>query len=352
MVTAFVNEWNNPGKICALIVFAAFAIKCFMRGVSRIINNDEKVYIELNSFVDDFYTRNEKDERIRKVLKINVQKFKFFMKFCMIFVFVLPMTPIIASWSIFIATGQIYYWLPLHLPYLDPLTTVGFMFNMTYITLLFGTAYLTMTFPDYYHLYLTLQVIPMVDILTLKLRQFGKDLEKLRELDGNFQADLKHEKILKSNNRIKERFIELIKEQEVYNDYIKFSSAFRKLTSFISLSMDSFNIGMSIVILRFSSVIFGLVALFYLIFMVALQCIEGSIVAHHNEKLLAEVCGFPWYELNSQEKKIFLQFIHSCQNTALYTIPIIGNLNMMLFTNVLNSAYSFLMYIIQFVDRF
>lgn len=114
-------------------------------------------------------------------------------------------------------------------------------------------------------------------------------------------------------------------------------------------SIDSACIGLGIVYTRFSSLSVGILAVCIHVFNVLMQCIEGTIVSIQNEKLLMGILNLPWYELSKSQQKIFLQFIHECQGTHVLTVPIVGTLNMQLFTNVVNGAYSFLMFIIQFV---
>jgi hypothetical protein len=56
-------------------------------------------------------------------------------------------------------------------------------------------------------------------------------------------------------------------------------------------------------------------------------------------------------KLNSNSKsnqKIFLQFIHLVQNSNGLNVPILGDINMELFTNVMNGAYSYLMCLLNF----
>jgi hypothetical protein len=64
---------------------------------------------------------------------------------------------------------------------------------------------------------------------------------------------------------------------------------------------------------------------------------------------LAKVCSFPWYELSNRKKKMFLQFIHLVQNSTELIAPIVGDVDMELFTDVMNGGYSYFNYFYNFV---
>jgi hypothetical protein len=83
---------------------------------------------------------------------------------------------------------------------------------------------------------------------------------------------------------------------------------------------------------------------------VLMPCIEGTLISHQKQKLLDELYSFPWYELSISKQKTFLQFIHLVQQSSEFEVPIIGILDMELFTNVMNGAYSYFMYLFNFVN--
>jgi hypothetical protein len=83
---------------------------------------------------------------------------------------------------------------------------------------------------------------------------------------------------------------------------------------------------------------------------VALVCVEGAIITHLKEKILKDLWSFPFYELSPKMKKIYLQFLHCCQNSQEMEVPIFGTLNMEVFTNVMNGGYSLLNFFLNFVD--
>ena len=119
-------------------------------------------------------------------------------------------------------------------------------------------------------------------------------------------------------------------------------------SSFVTFTVNSIGIGMSIKFMRFWSIPIGLAGVTLFTTQVLIQCVQGSIVLHQNQRILDCLCGFPWYELPKSQQKIFIQFIHVCQSACVLNIPIIGVLNMELFTRVMNSAYSLLMFMLKF----
>jgi hypothetical protein len=93
----------------------------------------------------------------------------------------------------------------------------------------------------------------------------------------------------------------------------------------------------------------GLALIMVFFFQVLLPCAVGSLISIQNKKLLEAVCDFPWYELSPKMKKIYLQFIHQCQNTTEFKLPFVGHVNMVMFSGILKASYSFLNYLLNFM---
>jgi hypothetical protein len=75
----------------------------------------------------------------------------------------------------------------------------------------------------------------------------------------------------------------------------------------------------------------------------------GTIVSHQNEKLLRAVCNFPWYNLSVKKQKVYMQFIHQCQQATSIDLHIIGTFDMELFTNIMNLSYKYLNFVMNFM---
>jgi hypothetical protein len=71
-------------------------------------------------------------------------------------------------------------------------------------------------------------------------------------------------------------------------------------------------------------------------------------ILRQKEKLLNELYAFPYYELSNSKQKMILQFIHLVQNSSEFKIPLIGGLNMELFTDVMNCSYTYFMFLLEF----
>ena len=83
---------------------------------------------------------------------------------------------------------------------------------------------------------------------------------------------------------------------------------------------------------------------------VLIPCTIGTVIEHQHDRLLDELCAFPWYELSLKEQKIFLQLIHKCQYLNSLELPLVGDVNFELLKDILNAAYSYCMYILNFVQ--
>jgi hypothetical protein len=219
----------------------------------------------------------------------------------------------------------------------------------------------------------------MVKILNCKFDDLGEDLMKIREIEEKIEKlkteklvtinpncsfapnnDIDYRRKLKIKLKLKElenlrkhadkRLKNLIEEHNGYSDYVLRIMTFREMITFTTLYVNFIGIGLSLVAIRFTSPWFAVSALIIFVIQVFIQCFEGTLVAVQNEKLLENLHEFPWYELSNSQKKIFLQFLCICQNSSSFKLPIFGDVDMELFTNIMQASYSFLMYVIKFIN--
>jgi hypothetical protein len=153
----------------------------------------------------------------------------------------------------------------------------------------------------------------------------------------------------KIREKQEEQLVELIKEFHDYNDYIGLVFKYAELTFFMALLCNSIGIRLTVIVMRFFSTAIGISYLFILILQVTMPCLIGTMILTQNEKLLNALWSFPWYELSLKNQKVFLQFIHACQNAKHFNLLVIGTLNMELFMSVINGSYTYLMYILKFM---
>jgi hypothetical protein len=150
---------------------------------------------------------------------------------------------------------------------------------------------------------------------------------------------------------MEDQLFELIKEHEGYNNYIKKIIDSYQYTAFMALSLNSIALSLSLITIRFDSIFIGCALSAILLFQVLLPCANGHLINTQNEKLLNAVNDFPWYELSAKKRKIFLQFVMVCQHTEKLTLPIIGYVDMELFTNFVNASYSYFMVMLKFAKN-
>ena len=373
-INGLIKLWPNSNELFRSIILYLLGFQSVIRGISRFTRDDEKALKELYKIIDDFYVENEKNETFCKILKFNV---RFFRKLVVAYLFIsciiyhLPAATGLIS--IFI-NGNFVLPVPIKFPYIDTNSIFGFFICQILTVLVSTTLFLIIAAGDVQNIYFTLQSISMVDILSLKLQILGDDFVKCQKLEtevhkriyllkyrkrnSNFQkfennsiiksyAELNDLKILKDSTN--QKFLSLINKYNNYNYYISKILSFRELITFTTLYLNFIGIGLSLVLIKLSSVLFGIVTGIIFTLQVFANCLEGTLVSSQNKKLLTKVQEFPWYELSNSQKKIFLQFICICQSTNSFNLPIFGDINMQLFTDIMQAAYSFLMYINQFV---
>jgi hypothetical protein len=67
--------------------------------------------------------------------------------------------------------------------------------------------------------------------------------------------------------------------------------------------------------------------------------------------MLKSLCDVPWYELPQNLKKIYLQFISICQEVESLNAAIIGEFSLELLTTILNSCYSYFMFVWNMAEK-
>lgn len=191
LFVGFNNAWPDVVKICFLTVVSSLGVKSLFKGVSRAFKNDEKIFLKLNTIIDEFYLENEKIENHRKVMLIYLKKFKLIIKSSIALMFIFYMGSPLASLYETFVTGEYVLYAPMHFPYTDPKTLAGYLINQAYLTLIPISFFLTINFGEFFNLYLSLQLIPMVEVFNSKLIEFGKELVEFRKAEIN-DDDSKH----------------------------------------------------------------------------------------------------------------------------------------------------------------
>jgi hypothetical protein len=274
-------------------------------------------------------------------------------------------TPVVTSWIVSVWEQDYIMTFCFYMPFIDPNTLLGFLVNNIFLTLGSTLIYAAIMMNDIHIVYFTMQTLAMVDVFSSKMKSFGKKLGEFNEneetevevIDGpstsrmnnaaeRIRRDIRRKKQLE---KIESELITLIKEYEVYNKYVELCFTFRKIMMFTQLSTNAIAIGIAFLYIKLVSIPIGMAMAVILLFETLIPCVLGTVVNTQNERLLQAVCDFPWYELTPKMRKVYLQFVHQCQNTTEYELPIFGELNMELFTDIMNTSYSYLTYLMNFM---
>ena len=143
--------------------------------------------------------------------------------------------------------------------------------------------------------------------------------------------------------------IQLIKE---YNEITKFTSLLfkeMKIPVFVTLTSGGLALCLATLTMLSYSAIIGIIGIFFYLIQIGTSCILVTSIVYQYEKFLDEIYEFPWYLLSNSDQKIFLQFLQICQDFDIFELPMIGKVDMELFTSVINTGYSYFMFIWNFV---
>jgi hypothetical protein len=362
--------WPDIPNICNSLVIATFMAMIAARFINKLIRDSNASIQGLFKITIAFY---EKEERIvdhRPVLhahlKLLISLLKFFFLFSLFGVCVVSPIAWTASWY----TGEFILLAPVYLPFTDPYgSLLWYIINSSILTAYVLLLFFMFMTADVLYIFFIYQSVPMVEIYCMKLRKFGEKLvhvktQKITEQVGpstskNHSRDLWNHAVylaLKRDKAIEiaifeSHFITLIKEFNTYNEYVAAVLFFMELTTFASMSLNSMAIAMAIVVMLYYSKAIGGIMILYLFSLVFTPCVQGTVILHQKEKLSNELWNFPWYELSNSKQKLFLQLIHLAQNANELTVPIIGDIDMELFAEIMNGAYSYFNYLYNFVEE-
>jgi hypothetical protein len=362
-INGIYQNYSDLLKLSSSFIIYAFVIQLVMSIVNRALGMDLEPGYKTYKTAREFYKREQKNKEQWPMLMSTLDNAMRLLRAHGSICCVLFHTPIVTSWIVSIWRQDFIMPFCVYLPFIDPNTLFGFLLNTTIITFASTSVYICFMLIDMNMVYFPLQTLAMVDVFASKMKIFG---EKLSEFNKNEEVEviagpstsrmtnaakrLNHEtRCQKQLEKIEGQFIALIKEYEVYNTYIDLCITFRRLVMFSQLSTNAVAIGIAFLYIKLVSIPIGAAIIAILFFQVLIPCVIGTVVNTQSERLLQAVCDFPWYELSPKMRKVYLQFVHQCQNTTVYKLPIIGELNMELFTNIMNTSYSYLTYLMNFL---
>jgi hypothetical protein len=360
-INGLIGNIKSIVSVCNSMVLYFVALQIASRTVSFFVRNDGETVRNMYDLILKFYEREQKTIAYRPLLLRKLENTEVFMKSYVALTTFGFCTPIITTLILSSIRREFFLFAPLYMPFTDPTQLFGFTVNVILLFVVTMLCSAIIMAGDAYIILGAFQIMPMADIFELKLHDFGMKLKEAPVVE-----DLDHQPstsrgtaawvtafavIQKKKNREKQekQLIELIKEFHDYNDYIGLVFKYAELTFFMALLCNSIGIGLAVIVMRFFSIPIGMTYFFLLSMQVAMPCMIGTMVSTQNEKLLDAVCSFPWYELSVKNQKVFLQFLLECQNANQFDLQMIGSLDMELFTSVMNGAYSYLMYILNFM---
>lgn len=338
--------------ICQSVIVYLLSFQLLALLAIKIIKNDSLIYPYIEKLILEFYASVENDEAYNEVLENSTKLIEKVVKYGLIFTLILAQIGSIASWVTFAITGEYSLYVPVSFPFVDHQTLHGYLLNNIYLTSV--TAIYSLYFVNFESFYIlhNLQIIPMYRVLNIKLKCFAEELIDLniqQEIPKKTLSEDEIEILHRSREEIEADLIEMIKFHKQIQDYNDTIENYSNYQTFTIVTTGSIAIGLSLTIAKFSSIIRGFATVVFYCFQIAVRCVLGTMIEYENEKFIDELSGFPWYELSRKNQKIYLQFLVLCQNSGRSELPIIGAVNMELFYYILDTAYSYLMFMLNMV---
>ncbi|KAG5678802.1 hypothetical protein PVAND_008436 [Polypedilum vanderplanki] len=346
---------SKIGHICCLLTAEGLTLTMLFRGLIRFVRNEELNVKEIMESVEKIFKRDEHNPKYRLILENRLKLSDLVVNLLLKAILVLFCFFNIISWIISSYSTEFILAVPIYSPFIDPDTL-----SAALIAILSLIIYVVLMSIEMVYVFSTLQTISMMDVYCMKIKDFGVKLVKSKTEENTVKKSFlliqtskvirKQIKINKEKPKIEEQLIELIKNFKVYDEYLKIVFDYIQYPAFYVMSMNALAIGLSgLTTIYYSKVIEGLLALYHFV-EVFIPCVQDTVIANQKEKLLNALWDFPWYELSNSKQKIFLQFMHLCQNSKEFEILIIDELNMELFTDIMNAAYSCVLFLSNFLN--
>jgi hypothetical protein len=342
--------------IARLIPFYMISLQVTVAVIHRTLNNTDTLTLQLLGKVVKFYEEAEKIPEHLKIVQKTVTIAGRVVKTCYASLFIVFVSLTLSAAILSYYKQEFILYMPFRIPFLDPNTLIGYSIHAIYGLYLSLVAGFSVTlYVETSQIFFTLQMIAMIDILILKFDAFANELinaHEKEEIDENKMVYLRkaqNENIHEVTENFDNRLVNLIQEFKSYNVFVSEYLFLKSKYMFAVVSCNSIAIGFYILnMFQFSYVIGGLCATGVTL-QVAISCTVGTMIKNQKEKFTEMIYGFPWYYLSKKDQKIFFQFVHLCQHSTEVVLTMIGNVNMELFSHILNASYSFFMYLWNFV---
>jgi hypothetical protein len=320
----------------AIIVVSSLIPELFLNGIQVGFRRIEMISI--------LYKAHEREPKFHKNLIQYLHLTQKIFRLFFIFQAVIFHTPVIGGIFLSIWNGQFFYCFSFYVMFLDPDSLIGYIVNTTSVLISSILVFLGMVTLNQDHILFTTQVVPLTDIMCLKLEMFKKLIQTKSKKRTNRKANLTKYKIL-----VEKHLRTFIKDHEKYREYANiFSGTRMKFIYFVIVSISSLAIGLSGFFAFKYSMFIGLSLFLVYIFNIAFFCVLGTLMEHQNKKLVNEFYDLPWHELSSSQQKTFLQMLIILQDANQPNTWIIGELNFETLKIVINTSYSYLTFLMNF----
>ncbi|KAG5676394.1 hypothetical protein PVAND_006234 [Polypedilum vanderplanki] len=354
---------HNIGELCCLLAIESFGINVAVRYVCELLLDTEKFRTDLIEIVKNIYKKDEQNPKYRLILEKNLAFISLTYKNMIIIFFIVCLVVNFAAWIASLLTGEFILVAPIYMPWVDPQTLSAYIISSAILFFFTFWIYLVFLPAESFIFVSTLQTIPLIDVYCMKIQDFGDELmkskiqkPKIEKVEQSTSKEAKVETVkaeseLRPEADIEKKLINLIKEFNEYDDFLKNFIKSIEIQTFVVLSINATAIGMAVLTSLYYSKIIGAILVGFFSFQVFIPCSQGTIISNQKQKLLTALWEFPWYELSLKNQKVFLQFLHLCQNSKEFRIFIVGEINMELFTDIMNAAYSSVLFFKDFFNK-
>lgn len=283
---------------------------------------DSEPYVKLRSMIEVHYDKNEKFEEDRKAMRTClghiVKAIYFFFTLNVFCIF----GPLAFSLYKTIETGQSTVPYPIIFPFIDFNSTVGFILNFSF------------------HSVLTCYAIPGFGILDAQTFMYVRHTQvfvqglsfKLQRLSTLMTAT--DESKLKDRQKVRKSLHEIFEAHEELVAYCDWLHKFSSRLAFVIVTFNTYAFCSSSILILTSNFYGGIGFIFQSFVTLLTFCSMGALVRIQHERLLDAIWKFEWYKLPLADQKDWLNFMTKAQKPLQVETIFIGIIDLELFIKV------------------
>jgi hypothetical protein len=244
-INGLLNSLDDPFELIHSLFPASLTVVLFTRILLVIVYKSETTDLLLQVKTEAFYAKYQIDERFKDAMVLRIKEVERFTRLNIYSFCIVWHSPTLISLLIYVANGDRILIFRNFMPFTDLTTDAGFFLNLFIMTLLQTIGFVSLIIGDAMLVFYGYQVVPMCDVMCKKLEILAEALNEDKSV--KIEVTEGKEAVIVEVD-VEANFIEIIKEHQEYDEFIKTLVYLVDINCFTMLALNSISIGMSIAV--------------------------------------------------------------------------------------------------------